>query len=94
MITLYQLYKGYKSMSSITQIIEEINKINPKFKQLLALSQSQTAAAIGVSCSTLESWRREGIGPSYKKQNNGKRSRVLYPKTAIAEWLADTVKTA
>lgn len=79
---------------SIAQTLEEINNLNPKFKQLLALSQSQTAAAIGVSCSTLESWRREGIGPSYKKQNNGKRARVLYPKQAIAVWLADTVKTA
>lgn len=82
-------------MNSITQIIEEINKINPKFKQLLALNQKQTADAIGVSSSTLESWRREkGIGPEYKKVNNGKRGRILYTKQAIAEWLADTVKTA
>jgi hypothetical protein len=81
-------------MNSITHIIEEINKINPKFKSLLALNQKQTADAIGVSSSTLESWRREGIGPAYKKPPNGKHSRVLYPKQAIAEWLADTVQTA
>ncbi|MDD3856000.1 helix-turn-helix domain-containing protein [Sulfurimonas sp.] len=83
-----------KKENSITQTLEEINNLNPKFKQLLALNQKQTADAIGVSSSTLETWRKEGIGPEYKKQNNGKRARVLYPKTAIAEWLADTVKTA
>ena len=80
-------------MDSITQIIEEINKTNPKFKQLIALSQKQTADIIGVSSSTLEAWRKEEIGPQYKKVNAGK-GRILYPKTAIAEWLAQTVKTA
>ncbi|MCX6051049.1 MAG: helix-turn-helix domain-containing protein [Campylobacterales bacterium] len=81
-------------MNSITQIIEEINNINPKFKQLLALNQKQTADAIGVSSSTLELWRRNGIGPSYKKVNSGKRGRVLYPKQSIAEWLSIGIKTA
>jgi transposase-like protein len=81
-------------MNSITQIIEEINKINPKYKTLIALNQKQTADAIGVSSSTLESWRREqGVGPQYKKVNSGKRGRILYTKQAIAEWLADTVQT-
>lgn len=81
-------------MNSITQIIEEINKINPKFKSLLALNQKQTADALGVSSSTLEAWRREGLGPQYKKNNNGKKARILYPKQAIAEWLDNCVKTA
>lgn len=81
-------------MNSITQIIEEINKINPKFKTLLALNQKQTADAIGVASSTLESWRREGIGPEFKKINNGKKGRVFYSKQAIAEWMSDTTKTA
>lgn len=81
-------------LNSIAQIIEEINKIDPKFKRLLALNQKQTADSIGVSSSTLESWRKEGIGPAYKKVNNGKRGRVLYPKQAIAEFLSSTVKTA
>ncbi len=82
-------------MNSITHIIEEINKINPKFKQLIAFSQKQTADAIGVSSSTLEDWRRKSIGPNYIKVDSGKRGRVLYPKTAIAEWLlSHSVKTA
>jgi len=81
-------------MSSISQIIEEINKLNPKYKTLLALNQKQTADAIGVSSSTLESWRKQAIGPSYIKQgDSNKKGRVLYPKQSIAEWLADTIKT-
>ncbi len=80
-------------MDSITQIIEEINKINPKYKQLIALSQKQTADAVGVSSSTLESWRTQAIGPEYIKVSAGK-GRVLYPKTAIARWLSQTIKTA
>ena len=82
-------------MSSITQIIEEINKINPKFKQLIALNQRQAADSIGVSSSTMESWRKIGIGPNYIKMNAGMKGRVLYPKIAIAEWLVShSVKTA
>jgi len=80
-------------MNSITQIIEEINKTNPKFKQLIALNQKQTADIIGVSSSTLEAWRKEGIGPEYKKVNRGK-GRILYGKISLAEWLSQTVKTA
>ncbi len=82
-------------MNSITHIIEEINKIDEKFKKLIALNQRQAADAIGVSSSTMESWRKEGLGPNYIKMNTGKRGRVLYPKTAIAEWLVShSIKTA
>ena len=82
-------------MNIIAHNIEEINKINPKFKSLIALNQKQTADSIGISSSTLESWRRDGLGPSYIKMNRGKRGRVLYPKIAIAEWLSSNfIKTA
>lgn len=74
--------------------LEEMNIINPKFKGLLCLNQKQTAEIIGVSSSTLDNWRREAIGPEYKKVDSGKKGRVLYPKTALIEWLNQTVKTA
>lgn len=83
-------------MNSISHIIDEINKTNTKFKQLIALNQKQAADVLGVSSSTLESWRKNGIGPTYKQVVNGSsgKGRILYSKTALAEWLANTIKTA
>lgn len=79
----------------INAIIDQINQIDPKFKKLIALNQKQTADTIGVSSSTLEGWRKNSLGPNYIKVNAGKRGRVIYPKTAIAEWLlSHSVKTA
>lgn len=73
---------------------EEINMIDPLYKKLVCLNQKQTANILGISSGSLENWRKEGIGPSYKKIENGKRGRVLYPKSAIVEWLNNTIKTA
>lgn len=64
-----------------------------KQKNCLCLSESCTAEIIGVSPSTLSNWRKGALGPEYKKVENGKKSRVLYPKTAIVEWINNTVKT-
>lgn len=74
------------------RILEEINS-NPMFKKLITLNQKQTAEIIGVSSTTLINLRRDGLGPSYIKIERGKRGRVLYPKTEIAEWLSRTIKT-
>lgn len=73
---------------------DEINMIDPIYKKLVCLNQKQTADILGISSGSLENWRKEGIGPSYKKIENGKRGRVLYPKSAIVEWLNNTIKTA
>ena len=81
-------------MCIVTQTIDEINKISLKHKKLLAFNQSQTAEIIGVSSSTLENWRKEGIGIEYIKASNGKRGRILYPKIKIAEYLSKTIKVA
>ena len=80
----------------INPIIEQIENIDPKLKKLIALNQSQTAAAIGVSSSTLEGWRKKSIGPNYLKMGESeKKGRILYPKTEIALWLVShLVKTA
>lgn len=73
--------------------VEEINLINPNYKKLVCLNQKQTAEILGISSGSLENWRREGVGPNYKKIENGKRGRILYPKSAIVDWLNQTVKT-
>ena len=74
--------------------LEELNNARPEYKGLLCLNQKQTAELIGVSSSTLDNWRKESLGPQYKKIDSGKKGRVLYPKTAIIEWLSSTIKTA
>ncbi len=75
------------------RILEEINS-NPTFKKLICLNQKQAAEAIGVSSTTLILWRKDGFGPEYVKVERGKRGRILYPKTSIAEWLSrSTIKT-
>ncbi|MDD2653372.1 MAG: DNA-binding protein [Sulfurimonas sp.] len=81
----------------IKLMINEINNLDPKYKKLIALNQKQTANAIGVSSSTMESWRREAVGPEYKKMDLGKKGRVLYSKIAVAAWMVNgsgTIKTA
>jgi predicted site-specific integrase-resolvase len=79
-------------MERTQQIIENIN-LNPIYRSKLSLNTHQASELIGVSPNTLENWRKEGIGPEYIKMG-GKRGRVMYPKIAIAEFLAQTVKTA
>lgn len=74
--------------------LNEFDSIRPEYKGLLCLNQKQTAEVIGVSSSTLDNWRKIGLGPSFKKIESGKKGRVLYPKIAIIEWLANTIKTA
>ena len=74
----------------------DIDRIDPSFQKLICLNQKQTAQILGVSSSTLENWRAAGtfIGPPYKKIENGKKSRILYPKSELVKWLNITVKTA
>lgn len=74
--------------------LDELNQIRPEYKGLIVLNQRQTAEIIGVSSSTLDNWRKVGLGPEYKKIENGKNARVLYPKTALVKWINNTVKTA
>lgn len=77
-------------INSIEKIIADINQIdNGKYKNLIVLNQSQVSNIIGVSSSTLEKWRNEGIGIEWKKVGG----RVLYPKLSIAQWLLQTIKT-
>jgi DNA-binding XRE family transcriptional regulator len=74
----------------IKQQLDLIDSINPKFKKKVSLNQKELAEIIGVSPSTIETRRKEGVGIEYIQFGN----RILYPKIKIAEFLAQTVKTA
>ncbi|WP_321467914.1 DNA-binding protein [Halarcobacter sp.] len=70
--------------------LEQMNELYP---QTLVLNQKQVSSVVGVSEATLSRWRTEGIGPEYKKIDNGKHGRILYTKLKIGEWLEKTIKT-
>jgi len=72
---------------------ESILGLLSEFKSL-TLNEHQAAKIIGVSAGTLANWRKGAIGPAYIKLENGKRARVMYPITAIADFLSNTIKTA
>ena len=56
------------------------------YKQLM-LSPRDVSEITGVSISTLDNWRRAGVGIEFKKMDTGARGRVMYPKRAVAEWI-------
>jgi hypothetical protein len=75
--------------------LNELNMLLPEDKQKSAcLNEFYSAQVVGVSPSSLSNYRKKGLGPEYLKVDNGKRGRVLYPKTALCNWLNQTIKTA
>ncbi len=71
----------------ITTYLNQINQMG--FEKILNLNSKQTAQIIGVSASTIEAWRKQGIGIEYIEVGG----RILYPKLKIAEFQANR-KTA
>jgi len=75
-------------------IKETINQINEMGYKALVLNENQVAKIVGVSPSTISKWRKEGLGPNFKKLDNGQKAKVMYTKQSVAEWLCDMQKTA
>ena len=77
-------------------IEEEIEKYEKEIKALgltkaLNLNSKQTASILGVSASSIETWRKQGIGIDFVEIGG----RILYPKLKIAEFQANRkIKTA
>ncbi len=73
----------------ITTYLNQINAMG--FEKILNLNSKQTAQIIGVSASTIEAWRKQGIGIDFIEVGG----RILYPKLKIAEFQANRkTKTA
>ena len=69
--------------------LEQIDKLG--FENKLNLNSKQTAQILGVSPSSIEAWRKQGIGIDYIEVGG----RILYPKLKIAEFqVMRKVKTA
>ena len=64
----------------INQYMQQINNLG--FEKILNLNSKQTAGILGVSASTVETWRKQGIGVDYIEVGG----RILYPKLEIAKF--------
>lgn len=66
----------------IKRFLEEINEMG--YRDKMNLNSSETARILGVSPSSVENWRRCGLGITYIEIVG----RIMYPKRYIAEFLA------
>ncbi len=64
----------------INQYMQQINNLG--FEKILNLNSKQTAGILGVSASSIETWRKQGIGIDYIEVGG----RILYPKLEIAKF--------
>ena len=64
----------------INQYMQQINNLG--FEKILNLNSKQTAGILGVSASSIETWRKQGIGIDYIEIGG----RILYPKLEIAKF--------
>lgn len=61
-----------------------------KYRRML-ISKKECAGELGLSCSTLDRQRREGMGVQYIKEKNGN---VMYPLIEVAKYIiAQQIRT-
>lgn len=65
----------------INKKIEEINSLG--FKDKINLNVRETAKVLGVSPSSVDNYRKQGVAIDYIELGG----RILYPKKAIGEFL-------
>ena len=60
-----------------------------------SLSKYELANELGVSRSTIDLYMSRGYGiPNYKKLGTSRNAKVIFNIVDVAEFLADTIKTA
>lgn len=83
-------------------IEKQIEKYEQEIKEMkltkgLNLNANQVATVVGTSPSTIENWRKDGIGIEYidvKSYGKKRSSRVLYPIKNVAKWMViNQIKT-
>lgn len=50
------------------------------------LSETEIAWLEDVKVKTVQTWRRDGSGPPYRKQGDGERAPVVYPILSLRDW--------
>lgn len=72
----------------INQTIKDINSLG--FEKKMNLNAKEVATILGVSPSSIENWRKQGIGFNHIQIGG----RYLFPKRALAEYIVlKTIKT-
>ena len=57
-------------------------------------SKSELAVELGVSISTIDKYKKDGIGlPNYKKLGNAKNAKIIFNIIDVANFLSQTIKT-
>jgi len=74
-------------MSSDERVLFET--LYAKYKKL-AISKKEMSLECGISVSTLDRLRKEGLGCSYKKEKNGD---IFYPLTELAKYYTQVIQT-
>lgn len=79
-------------MNEQTQLI--YNDLKSRYKKA-TLSKKEMASELGISYSTIDNYIAKGYGiPNYKKLGMAKNAKVIFNIVDVAEYLADTIKTA
>jgi hypothetical protein len=50
------------------------------------LSETEVSWLEDVKVKTVQTWRRDGSGPPYRKQGSGERAPVVYPILSLRDW--------
>ena len=58
----------------------------PKTSKLYSFSEVEVSWLEDVKVKTVQSWRRDGSGPPYRKQGSGERAPVVYPILNLRDW--------
>jgi len=86
------LIKKGRTMDNKTQIIYD--DLQTRYKKS-TLSKREMANELGISYSTIDGYIAKGYGiPNYKKLGNAKNAKVIFNIVDVAEFLAQTIKTA
>ncbi len=65
---------------------EQILDLGRKGVDLRDLSEAEVSWLEDLKVKTVQSWRRDGSGPPYRKQGSGERAPVVYPILSLRDW--------
>ena len=71
-----------------------LTELRERYKKS-TLSKAQMASELGISYNTIDGYISKGYGiPNYKKLGTAKNAKVIFNIVDVAEFLAQTIKTA